>query len=420
VTGYRVVTQPGGFARVVSSKTASTTITGLTNGTEYSFTVSSISGDEAGEPSSPSNSVVPADVPIAPPAPSASTRDRSATVSWAKADANGSPITGYTITTSPGGATKTVDADTTSTTIDGLTNGTAYTFTVNATNAIGTSPASAPSNEVTPTGVPAAPAKPSAQRGDQSTNLTWVKPDANGSPITGYTITTSPSGATKTVDADTTSTTIDGLTNGTAYTFTVNAINAIGTSPESVASNEVTPAGLPASSTLRVTRGDGLATLRWSTATPNGSPITGYRITYSDGTRRTVGPATTAWTATGLTNGRAYSFTVAALNEVGAAAESAAVKVVPAGRPKPPGKPTVMAGKGVVTIGWKASANNGAAITSYKIRRSDGVTRTVRATARSYKWTGLKKNKRYSFKVYAVNSVGTSTGSINSTTVKVK
>jgi LPXTG-motif cell wall-anchored protein len=34
---------------------------------------------------------------------------------------------------------------------------------------------------------------------------------------------------------------VTGLTNGTTYTFTVKAINAIGTGPESAPSNSVTP-----------------------------------------------------------------------------------------------------------------------------------------------------------------------------------
>jgi len=66
-----------------------------------------------------------------------------ATISWTAATANGSPVTGYTVTVSPGGAKVTTTGATTST-VTGLSNGTAYTFTVTATNLVGTSAASAP------------------------------------------------------------------------------------------------------------------------------------------------------------------------------------------------------------------------------------------------------------------------------------
>ncbi|TFV53575.1 hypothetical protein E4P43_01415 [Blastococcus sp. TF02A-35] len=88
-------------------------------------------------------------VPGAPTQVTAAAGDRSAAVTWAPAAANGSAVTGYTVTAAPGGATVSTGGAT-SATVTGLTNGTAYTFTVTATNGVGTGPASAPSPGVTP------------------------------------------------------------------------------------------------------------------------------------------------------------------------------------------------------------------------------------------------------------------------------
>jgi hypothetical protein len=57
-------------------------------------------------------------------------------------------ITSYTVTSSPGGFTATGASS--PLVVTGLTNGTAYTFTVRATGVTGTGPASAPSNSVSP------------------------------------------------------------------------------------------------------------------------------------------------------------------------------------------------------------------------------------------------------------------------------
>lgn len=92
--------------------------------------------------------------PDTPGVPTAQPGDRSATVSWTAPLANGSAITGYTVVASPGGATVTTTGSTT-TTVPGLSNGTAYTFRVTATNGVGTGLASAPSAAVTPDAVPA-------------------------------------------------------------------------------------------------------------------------------------------------------------------------------------------------------------------------------------------------------------------------
>ncbi len=70
----------------------------------------------------------------------------------------GSEITSYTVTSDPGGITAT--GTTSPITVIGLTNGVTYTFTVTATNAVGTSPASSRSNAVTPTAAPLVPLFP--------------------------------------------------------------------------------------------------------------------------------------------------------------------------------------------------------------------------------------------------------------------
>jgi hypothetical protein len=90
--------------------------------------------------------------PDAPIIAIADARIAQATVLFTAPSSNGGAvITSYTATSNPGDITGTLSqSGSGSITVEGLTNDTAYTFTVSATNAIGTSAASAVSNSVTP------------------------------------------------------------------------------------------------------------------------------------------------------------------------------------------------------------------------------------------------------------------------------
>jgi hypothetical protein len=239
ITGYTVTSSPG--ERTGEGASSPITVTGLTNGTAYTFTVKATNAVGKGPASAASNSVTPGGVPGAPTIGKATAGNAQATVTFTPpASDGGSPITGNTVTSSPGG--KTGAGASSPITVTGLANGTAYTFTVKATNAVGTGPASAASNSVTPAGVPGAPTIGTATAGNAQATVAFTPPASDGgSPITGYTATSNPGG--KTGESASSSITVTDLTNGTAYTFTVRATNAVGTGPASAASNSVTPGG---------------------------------------------------------------------------------------------------------------------------------------------------------------------------------
>jgi hypothetical protein len=131
-------------------------------------------------------------------------------------------------------------------TISGLTNGTTYSIILQAVGKIG-NPVGAASDPVEVTleaasTAPDAPTGLSAAPGDSQASVTWTKPADGGSTITGYTVTSAPDGKTCTTsNADTLTCDVTGLTNGTAYTFSVTATNGVGTSAASAASSSVTP-----------------------------------------------------------------------------------------------------------------------------------------------------------------------------------
>jgi hypothetical protein len=157
-------------------------------------------------------------------------------------------ITSYIAKSTPGNFTTTVSAS--PATVNGLTNGTAYTFTVVAVNKIGSSAPSVASSSITPATVPGSPTSVTATPYDHRAVVTWNAPSNNGgSAITGYVIATTPDDVDDVVvAADQSTALVTGLRNGTTYTFTVSAVNAVGNSNYSTPSSGVVPrAGLAGS-----------------------------------------------------------------------------------------------------------------------------------------------------------------------------
>jgi hypothetical protein len=97
-------------------------------------------------------------------------------------------------------------------------------------------------------GNPSPPAAPTAVAGDGQATVSWVAP-ASLAPITGYTVTATPGGASCSWTSGPLTCTVTGLAIGTAHTFRVTATSALGTSAPSPASNPVTPWGISSLST---------------------------------------------------------------------------------------------------------------------------------------------------------------------------
>jgi hypothetical protein len=183
--------------------------------------------------------LVVANLPGVPSAPAGAPGPGQVTVSWTPALDGGTPITAYEVRTQPGEGSCTTSG--LWCVVDGLANGEDHEFSVRAVNAIGAGPWSAWSASVVPASVPLAPAMPDVVAGDGTAEVAWSPPSAEGSPILGYEVRTSPDSAG--CSSGTTSCEVDGLTNGVPYRFSVRATNALGAGEWSPWSEPALPTG---------------------------------------------------------------------------------------------------------------------------------------------------------------------------------
>lgn len=360
ISSYTATANPGGQQCTWNSGPLQCTITGLTNGTTYSVSVTASNANETPSPAGTVSNLTPATVPSAPVA-TAVAGDRQATVTWSVPSNGGSAITGYTATSSPAGKTCTGGASDTSCIVTDLSNGTAYTFTVTASNSTGTGTASAPTNSVTPN---PAVSKPSVVRdvvatmtGSGAATVTWQAPTSNGgAAITQYELqyrvgTSGPwSNADDTRGPAALSYAFTGLTNGSNYFFRVAARNAGGLSSDWTApAGPAIPGTVPGKVTgVTATPGPGQVSLSWVAPSANGYAILDYRVEYklTPGASWTLVDDTstsTAFTVTGLTNDAQYQFRVRAHNALGSGDYSDVATATPtasSSSPSPTSSPT--------------------------------------------------------------------------------
>ena len=377
------------------------------------------------------------------------TGDGQLSVSWSAPTNNGgSAITGYAVKANPGTAACTTVGSGTGCVLAGLTNGTLYSVTVTASNAVGSGPSATVSNLVP--GVPGAPSTVIGTAGSKSIKASWALATNNGdhsNPILGYAVvatavsTSSGTAATGTftcgtgstavtpdltkfthaalslgtppptipvyaVSPSTTSCTIPGLTDGSTYALAVYAFNLNGLSG-AASSAAAIASGPPAAPTgVAAAAGSGSISVSWIAS----AGATGYTATATSGSvSRTCTTTVTSCSISGLANGTAYTVSVIATNAAGNSASATGGSATPTA-PTPPAKPGRVAkptskvkksGKHwIVTISWKKPTAT--TISGYVVRRVGGAATAVSATTYSlaikvskkgtYKWTVTARN----------------------------
>lgn len=205
----------------------------------------------------------------------------------------GGKVIGYTATSTTGSHFATSSS---SVVVVNVASTGSYTFTGTTYNDYGTS-ISSPASTATVTTVPEAPTIGTAAKGDTSASVQFTANDTGGKAVTSYTATSNPDNIS--ASSSTSPITVTGLTNGTAYTFTVIATNANGNSLPSAASNSVTPSNTVTVDYLVLGGGGG--------PQDSGAGAGGLRSTVD-----ASGRGTSPESALTLTLGQNYSVTVGA------------------------------------------------------------------------------------------------------------
>ena len=244
--------------------------------------------------------------------------------------------------------------------------------------------------DVVPDQVAAPSVQRQAGRAGGALVISWVTPTNRGSAITSYTVTMKTAGGqSRTAGPGATSLVWDNLSNGTDYSFSVQATNNSGTSAESEIGTG-RPSAPPDAPGVTATDGNapsgGSLLTQWHVPTSNGEPITSYLLNVSTNKDSfTVDEAPDATVSAdsspdgnfshlfvGLTNGLNYYIAVRAVSAAGNGDVGRSAAAMPYGVPTVTIPPTVVAGNGTVTVSMgPTAASQGASIIQWVISGYD-------------------------------------------------
>jgi streptogramin lyase len=240
ITHYTVTASPGGLT--ATGTAGPLTVSGLTPGQAYTFTVTAANGAGTSPSSPASYPVVEFQSPGSPTITGVAALPAAVSVSFTAPPDGGAPITFYTVTAFPGG--NQVSGSSSPLVVSGLTIGQSYIFKVVANNSVGSGPPSAPSNPVKPAAV--APNAPNIAAASVAGSAALLTIDAStydgGSPILYWTAITSPATSSGPVTSTSAVFAVPNLQPGTTYNITATATNAAGTSVPSAAVTVTAPA----------------------------------------------------------------------------------------------------------------------------------------------------------------------------------
>jgi chitodextrinase len=373
---------------------------GLVNDTSYSYRLVAVDTTGNRSAQSAATTATPTDLtaPAAPTGLSAVRSNKKVALSWT---ANAEPDLASYRVLRDGVEIATVAGTTYTDT--GRTNGVAYTYTLVAVDTHGNrSPESAPVQaspiDLTP---PAAPTGLAATRGDGQVTLSWT---ANAEPdLASYRVLRD---GVEIATVSGTGYTDAGLTNDTAYTYTLAAVDRNGnrspeSAPESATPTDLTPPAAP--SGMVATAGERRVALSWAANAE--IDLASYRL-LRDGVEIAGGTGTT-YTDAALANDTTYTYTLVAVDTHGnRSAASAAAPATPRdAAPAPPTGGTAVSGDRRAVLSWAAPPDPD--VVAYRVLREDGTTAaTATAPATSATVTGLTNATAHRFTVVAVDAGG--------------